>query len=677
MTQKHRMDRRTFLRMSGLSAAAAVAAACGPGGGSEPETSADDMPAAEAPAADAPAAGPPSKYNEAPMLAERVAAGELPPVDERLPANPVVIEPLEEIGQYGGVTRVAIGNPNHLFGDPQAVMGTELILRIAPDFSSITSGLAESWEFNDDATEQILHLREGLRWSDGAPFSADDFIFSWHDLQLNEEYAPGGPPNAWRAGASPAGAPLGMEKIDDHTIRLTFEKPYPLIVLQETFYAGSQGGLWQPKHYLQQFHPDYGDADEIANMIEEAGFEDWTQLLRDRGRVGSTIPAQVGLPGMTAFIRVDDAPDHHSYERNPYYWKVDTAGNQLPYIDETIVFIIDNREVANAKLIAGELEFSGRQADLANMELYQANLESADLKIKMWKSTFPGRTVIVPNLTHKDPQIRAFFQNQNVRHALSVAINREEINDVVYFGLGEPRQWAAWPDSKYYQEGDEAHWAQFDPDMAMERLDQAGYTEKDAAGFRLFPDGSRVSWVIQLDTEQADVLDVFELVVEQWRAVGLDPSIRPINRSLLNELVSANTVGMSGWEGDISDITWVWCSRLNHPGHCSVRWGHAWNLWLSGDTDNELAEEPPEEIAWVYNRWQDMIDAVTEEEHIAIARELWEWFYDYLPGFGTVGIPKPVVMKKNFTNFPDDGVWGFSVIRAVPVHPEQFFYKQS
>ena len=410
-------------------------------------------------------------------------------------------------------------------------------------------------------------------------------------------------------------------------------------------------------------------------MVEEAGFEDWAQLLRDKGRVGSTIPAQVGLPGMTAFVRVDDAPDHHTYERNPYYWKVDTAGNQLPYIDETLVFIIDNREVANAKLIAGELDFSGRQADLANMELYQANLESANLKIKMWKSTFPGRTVIVPNLTHTDPQVRAFFQNKDVRHALSVAIDREEINDVVYFGLGEPRQWAAWPESRYYQPGDEEQWAQFDPDMAMDLLDQAGYSETDSDGFRLYPDGSRVSWVIQLDTEQADVVDVFELVTEQWRAVGLDPSLRPINRSLLVELVDANEVGMSGWEGDISDITWVWNSRLNHPGHGNVRWGHAWDLWLDGDTDNEVAEEPPEEIAWVYTRWQEMIDAVTEEEHVAIARELWDWFYDYLPGFGTVGIPKPIVMKKNLTNFPDDGVWGFSVIRAVPVHPEQFFYK--
>ena len=451
--------------------------------------------------------------------------------------------------------------------------------------------------------------------------------------------------------------------------------PYPLIILHQTFYAGAQGGLWQPSSYAKQFHPKYADGNDLAQMIEDAGFETWDQLLRDRCRVASTIPAQIDLPGMTAFIRVDDAPDHHTYERNPYYWKVDTEGNQLPYIDSTLIHIISDREVALARLIAGELTFSGRQAQLKDMELYGQNIDSAGIKIKMWNSTFPGKIVIVPNHTAKDANLRAFFRNKDVRHALSVALDRSDINNTVYFGLGEPRQWAVWSSSKYYREGDEGHWAQHDPDMANQLLDAAGYDQRDSDGYRLHPDGSRVSWLCQLDTEQADVVSVFALAAEQWRNVGLEAILEPINRPLLNELVAANDVEMSGWEGDISDITWVWTSRLNHPSHGNVRWGRAWQLWFNGDTDNELAEEPPEEVKYVDARWQDMINALTDEEHVAIARELWDWFYDYLPGFGTVGIPKPVVMKQNFTNFPDDGVWGFSVIRAVPVNPEQFFFK--
>ncbi len=660
-------NRRSFLKATAMTSAAVAIVACG-------DPAAEEEPAMAAETAPMPV-DTGSAYNESPMLAARVAAGELPPVEERLPPHPEVVVPLEEVGQYGGQAVVAIGNANHLFGDPQAVMGTELILRIDADFSSITGGLAESWEFQEGGTVQILHLREGLKWSDGAPFSADDFIFAWEDLWNNPNFAPGGPPSNWHTGSGEDRQPLVMEKVDQYTLKLTFAQPYPLIVLHQTFYAGSQGGLWQPAHYLKQFHPDYAEATALQNMVEDAGFETWDQLLRDRGRVGSTIPAQVDLPGMTAFIRVDDAPDHHSYERNPYYWKVDTEGNQLPYIDSTLIHIITDREVSLAKLIAGELTFAGRQAQLKDMELYGQNRESANIKIKMWKSTFPGKTVIVPNHTVKDANLRAFFQNQDVRHALSIALDRQDLNNTVYFGLGEPRQWAAWPSSKYYQAGDEQHWAQHDPDMANQLLDSAGYDQKGGDGFRTHPDGSRVTWICHLDTEQADVVNVFELAAEQWRNVGLEVILKPINRALLNELVAANDVEMSGWEGDISDITWVWNSRLNHPSHGNVLWGRAWQLWLAGDTENEFAEEPPAEVKWVDNTWQDMINALTEEEHVAKARELWDWFYDYLPGFGTVGIPKPVVMKENFTNFPDEGVWGFSVIRAVPVHPEQFFIK--
>ncbi len=669
MHERLNVDRRGFLKLTAAASAAVAVTACG-AAPAEPAAPADTGAVVDS---DPVSVG--SDYNEAPMLAARVAAGELPPVAERLPPNPEVVVPLEEVGTYGGQSVVAIGNANHLFGDPQAVMGTELILRIDNDFSSITGGLAESWEFLEGGTVQMLYLRQGLKWSDGAAFTADDFLFAWEDLWLNEEFAPGGPPGAWQTGSGAARKPLVMEKVDQFTLKLTFDKPYPLVVLNQCFYAGSQGGLWQPAHYAKQFHPAYADGAALTDMIAAAGFETWDQLLRDRCRVGSTIPAQVGLPGMTAFIRVDDAPDHHSYERNPYYWKVDTEGNQLPYIDTTLIHIIADREVSLAKLIAGELTFAGRQAQLKDMELYGQSREAANLKIKLWSSTFPGKTVIVPNHTVPDPNLRAFFQNKDVRHALSVALDRDDINNAVYFGLGEPRQWAVWPTSKYYQAGDEAHWSRYEPDRANQLLDAAGYDQKDGEGFRLHPDGSRVAWTCHLDTEQADVVNVFELAAEHWRAVGLEVVLNPINRALLNELVAANEVSMSGWEGDISDITWVWNSRLNHPSHGNVRWGRAWQLWLNGDTENEFAEEPSDEIKWVDATWQEMINALTDAEHVAKSRELWDWFYDYLPGFGTVGIPKPVVMKEHFTNFPDDGVWGFSVIRAVPVHPEQFFFK--
>ncbi len=665
-----KFKRRTFLKASALSSAAVMISACG-------RSREDEPPAPAEQATDATRAEVGSDYNESPMLAERVAAGELPPVAERLPPRPEVVVPLNELGQYGGQSVVSISRANYLFGDPQSVIGTELILRIDSDFSSITGGLAESWEFQEGGTVQILHLRPGMKWSDGSPFTAEDFIFAWEDLWNNSDFSPAGPPAAWHTGTGAGRKPMSMEMLDPYTLKLTFAQPYPLIVLHQAFYPGAQGGLWQPFHYLQQFHPRHRDPTELQNLVEDAGPEisTWDQLLKSKGRVSSTIPAQTGLPGMTAFVRVEDAPDRHTYERNPFYWKVDTEGNQLPYIDSTLIHVIDDREVSLAKLIAGELTFAGQRTQLRDMGLYEQNLETANIKIKMWDSTFPSKTVIVPNHTAKEANLRAFFRTKGVRQALSMALDREEISQKVYFGLGEPRQWSVWPHSRYYREGDERHWAQHDVDEANRLLDEAGYDLRDVDGFRLHPDGSRVAWNCQLDEAQHDVVQVFEVAVGQWHKVGLDVGLAPISRPQLNELVARNEVQMSGWEGDISDFTWVWNSRLNHPSHGDVRWGRAWQLWLAGDTEHELAEEPPEEVKWVDKTWQEMIHALTDDQHVTKARELWAWFYEYLPGFGTVGIPQPIAMRKNFTNFPDEGVWGYSVIRAVPVHPEQFFFK--
>jgi peptide/nickel transport system substrate-binding protein len=655
------LSRRDFLKASALTASAGLLQATA-------------VAVAAAPQA-APAAAPQrqSMYNESPMLAERVAAGQLPPVAERLPPTPEVVDVLNEIGQYGGTISTAIVNPNQLFGDPQGAMGTELILRIDRDFSTIVSGLAESWEFNDDATEQTLYLRQGLKWSDGAPFTTEDFRFQWEDVQLNTEARPGGPPSEWRVGAQRT--PMTMEIIDEYTLKLIFPAPYPLIILSEGFYAGSQGGIWGPAHYGKQFHPAYTEADELQKKVSDAGFEKWTQLFDDRMRVGSTIPAQVGLPGMTPFIRVADAPERHSYERNPYYWKVDAAGNQLPYIDKSEIYVAGNPEGVVARLSAGELDMFGRQSALSELPLYQSITESANLNLYLWRSTTPGKIIFYPNMTSKNPLLREFFNNKDVRHALSLALNRDEINDVVHFGLGEPRQWSLWPDSKYYREGDEKPWADYDPDTANALLDAAGYGNRDSEGFRTFPDGSRLSWVIQYDAEQPDAGATLEIAVENYRDIGLEVIQRPISRTLLEELIAANDLDMTTWDGDISDITWPNFPRVMLPGITNARWGRAWELWLLGDTTNEIAEEPPQEVKDQWDRWNRMRSAPTEAEHIAIAREMWAWYQDYLPAWATVGVPKPVLVKKNLGNFPEEGVWGFAVIRAVPVHPETFYFK--
>jgi peptide/nickel transport system substrate-binding protein len=614
------------------------------------------------------------------MLAELVKAGKLPPVEKRLPPNPQVIKPVQEVGQYGGTMRIAIGNANALFGDGQAVIGTELVLRIAPDFNSITGGLFEKWEFNKDATEQTLYLRKGLKWSDGQPMTTQDCLFDYVDCKQDKELSPAGVPGAWRVGKERT--PMEMTAVDDYTLKLKFAVPYPLIILNQGFYAGAQyGGMFAPKHYGKQFHARYAKPEELDKLVKEAKFEKWIQLFNARMAMGSTIPAAVGLPGMTAFIRTADDPDHHTYERNPYYWKVDTAGNQLPYIDKVIVNIIGDKELLTTRLLAGDLDFSGHSTYLKNMELYKKAQTEKKIKIFLWNSTLVAAVLIYPNLTPKDKELREFFQKRNVRTALSIAINRKEINDVVHFGLGEPRQVALWPNSIYYQKGDEAHDIEFDPKKANALLDQEGYTKKDAQGYRLFPSGKRIGWVGEFDPEQGDIPPTLELCIQYWKEIGIEFTIKPVNRTLLNQRWVSNEQMMTFWQGDIgSDIVFPLSPKIMHGNSegNALGWSRAWEVWMTAKGQfPDLEEEPPAWVKAQYDDWTKFHSTLDEKERIKIMRGLFDRFYEHLPCFGTVGVPQAVIMKPEIMNVPEKGVWGFGTIRAVPVHPEQFFFKKA
>jgi peptide/nickel transport system substrate-binding protein len=628
----------------------------------------------------APAAAPAtSQFKEAPMLAELVKAGKLPAIEKRLPPSPQVIKPIQEVGQYGGTMRIAIGNANALFGDGQAVIGTELILRIAPDFNSITGGIFEKWEFNKDATEQTLYLRKGLMWSDGAPMTTQDCLFNWEDVQLNKELSPAGPGGAWRVGKDRT--PMEMTAVDDYTLKLKFAVPYPTIILQQGFYSGAQqSGMFSPKHYGKQFHAKYADAAALDKAVKDAKFEKWTQLFGAKMLVGSTIPAAVGLPGMTAFIRTGDDPAYHMYERNPYYWKVDTAGNQLPYIDKVVVNIIADKELLTTRLLSGDLDFSGHSTYLKNMELYKKGQTEKKIKLYLWNSTLTSAVLIYPNLTAKDKELREFFGQKDVRVALSLSINRKEINDVVHFGLGEARQTSLWPNSIYYKKGDEAWYIEYDPKKANELIDKAGYTKKDAQGYRLLPSGKRLSIAAEYDPEQGDIAPTLELCIQYFKAIGMEFTIKPLNRTLLNQRHVSNDLPMTFWQGDIgSDVVFPLAPKImrgDTEGN-ALGWGRAWEAWvLQKGQFADVEEQPPAWVQAQYDDWTKFHSTLDEAERVKIMRGLFDRFYENFPCFGTVGVPQAIVMKPEITNVPEKGVWGYGTIRAVPVNPEQFFFKK-
>ena len=287
----------------------------------------------------------------------------------------------------------------------------------------------------------------------------------------------------------------------------------------------------------------------------------------------------------------------------------------------------------------------------------------------------------LPEPDAKDKELREFFSKKDVRVALSISINRKEINDVVHFGLGVPRQTSLWPNSIYYKKGDEAWYIEFDPKKANELIDKAGYTKKDAQGYRLFPSGKRISISGEYDPEQGDIAPTLELCIQYWKAIGIEFTIKPLNRTLLNQRQVANELTMTFWQGDIgSDIVFPLAPKImrgDSEGN-ALGWSRAWEAWvLQKGQFPDVEEEPPAWVKAQYDDWTKFHCTLDEAERVKIMRGLFDRFYENFPASARWACRKRSCMKPEITNVPEKGVWGYGTIRAVPVNPEQFFFKKA
>nr|MDQ3398911.1 ABC transporter substrate-binding protein [Deinococcota bacterium] len=490
-----------------------------------------------------------SGYGEAPQLQERVAAGELPPVEERLPENPLVVPVLERTGDYGGEWRTALsGGGDHIW--LQRTLGYENLVRVTPDLTEVIPNIAESFEASDDATEFTFHLREGMKWSDGQPFSADDIMFWYEDVLLNDELTT--VPPAWLVSGDEDELVV-VEKLDDDTVVFRFAAPNGLFL--QRLARGTGAGITEfPRHYFEQFHIAY-NPEGIDALIAEADANDWVGLFQQRGGMSS---------GAGEYWQAGTVPTLHAWvpanpygtgtrvvaERNPYYFKVDPEGNQLPYLDRVVFNLVDDVEVMLLRALSGEIDMHGRHFNtLTNRAILFDNQERGDYHFFAMVPDIMNTTVLFLNLTHKDPVKREIFSNKDFRIGLSHAINREEIIDLIYIGQGEPYQAAPRPESPFYHERLAKQYTDYNPELANEHLDRA-FPERDSSGYRLGPDGQRISFVIEATAAPyGEIPDVLELVIGYWREVGIDAQLRMIDRSLLETRRAANEHDVTVWAG--------------------------------------------------------------------------------------------------------------------------------
>ena len=604
-------------------------------------------------------------YNEAPALAAQVEAGELPPVAERLPTEPMVLPVVERIGEYGGTwDSASVGGLD--LGWFIRTMGYENLFRWNHEWTEVIPNVVESYSVNDDATEYTFNLREGMRWSDGEPFTSEDIMFWYEDIFLNADLNPGQSGELFGVPLEEVRAP------DDTTVVFRFGAPFGLF-LENLAHPNSAYFVQYPEHHMKQFHPNY-DPENVERILAEGEFADWPSLFQSKGGLTGRWE-NLELPSLNPWLMVEMSDTRAVAERNPYYWKVDAEGNQLPYIDRLVFPVVDNAEIAVLRALNGEIDMMDRHiAQLGNKAVFADNMERGDYQFFRKVPGIMNTSVMAFNLTHNDPVLREIFQNKDFRAAMSHAINRQEIIDLIYVGQGEPWQAAPRPESPFHHEELAKQYTEYDPELANELLDRH-FPERDASGFRLGPDGERISFIIEYaDSYHPEWSDIMELIVRYWQDVGIDAQARVLDRELFVTRRSANEQDVSVWQGDSGMFDAVLNPRDYLPTSASSAFAILWGRWYEGA---EGGEEPPADVKAHLELYDRVRTSVGEEQQVLMDElldESAEQFYNIglvLPGelYG--------IVKNDFHNVPEVMFQSWTYPEPAATNPEQYFISPS
>jgi peptide/nickel transport system substrate-binding protein len=616
---------------------------------------------------------PGGAYIEAPMLAEMVAAGELPPVDERLPDNPLIEPVVDEIGQYGGVLNRGFTGPSDHNNYTRVVY--DALVRYSPTGAEVIPHIASGWESNADFTEWTVRLRPGAKWSDGEPFTADDIMFWYNDILLNEELTPGG--LTWMK--NPDSTMATVEKLGDYAVKWTFASPNTAFLLDLANKDGADAAVsnlvFVPAHYMKQFHPAYTDQAELDAKVAKAGFTTWTELFSREA-----LPHLSGnRPSMAAW-----APDGttvsdpiFTLKRNPYYIGVDPAGNQLPYIDEVRFTQYLDKKTLNLAAVEGKIDMQGRHIDMNNYPVLVQNGPANGYRVITWPSFGGSDAVIMFNQTWTGPEVE-MFRNKDFRIALSYAIDREAIKQLAFLGIGEARQGVPAPFSPYYPGDEYAYkYTELNPDLANQMLDEI-LSNKDANGFRTLPDGSPLDIEIGVVPEQfVDWPSIAQLVVENWAKVGVKAHVQLRERTLHFAMRPANELMAEMWNEDTTGFPFSGQPKFDPRSDPALCFAPLYGKWYTSNGAEGI--EPPADIA----RIVEIIDEAKVSprgRQIELAQELFRLWADNVWEIGTVGLTPAVqgvvVVNQNMRNVPAVAGNDWPLRTPGDTRPEQFFYAQ-
>ncbi|MEX1328564.1 MAG: ABC transporter substrate-binding protein [Desulfobacterales bacterium] len=621
------------------------------------------------------------KYKEAPMLTKLVEQGKLPPVAERLPENPLVVTPVERVGKYGGTWRSGMRTIADLGLVNREATHHDGLVRWKVDMSGWKPNLAHQIDINTDATEYTFHLRKGVKWSDGMPFTADDVMFWAEDLVGNKEYGlKYAPSDRFKAG----GETFKAQKIDDYTVKLTFAKGYGLFLLNMCTGEANGEPIRYPKHVLKKYHPRYNKTN-LDQLIAEAGVSSWPELMGIKGGYfnshGSTADPRYDpeFPVILPY-KIKVGPKQTTtallYERNPYYWKVDTEGNQLPYIDYQEYTLYNDADAIALAAANGQIDFEWRHLFAPKYRpLIVENQKKGDYRIIPTKFTYANDVAIKLNLNHKDPVKREVFQNKKFRIGLSHAIDRMAIINTIYAGVGEPANISPLPDSGLYRESMAKQYTEYNVDLANKFLDEAGYSKRDSRGIRLGPDGKPIRIAFEVI---GIYVDVGELVANNWKAVGIDVHFSEIERSHHATQIFANEHDIVLWSGDGGTRGDLYLNPRIYLPTSPFESEHAtrWALW-NQNPDAPEAMEPPADVKKQFELYDQFKAAATEKEQVRLMTEILKISEEQFHVMGILFPPLTItIAKNNFRNVPETLINSWAYPSDSPVGVEQFFFDQ-
>ena len=627
----------------------------------------------------------PKSFNEAPQLAELVKQGKLPPVKDRLPQDLMVIKPVKEIGKYGGTWRRGFTGP----GDNEngnRINASDRPMLVDHTGAVVNPSLAKSWKMSDDGKIFTLNLRRGLRWSDGEPMNADDFVFWFEDIYSNKDILPVGIPDM-----TPDGKPGKIVKVDDYTVNFVFDVPFYLfetLMSGDTLIGGGQAvrqsnkgshGAYAPAHYLKKFLPKYtqGGVDAANAAAKAEGFDNWVSRLHFKK--DWTLNPEVPVLGPFRTVQ----PINNAVwvmERNPYYWAVDTAGNQLPYLDRVTMTLAENLEVLNLRAMAGDYDLQERHIDLGKLPVLLENQQRGKYKVHLDTALNGADAIYHFNQTYDaDPEIAKWLRNVDFRRALSLAIDRKQLNETFWLGVATPGSAAPGESLPYFPgPGWREKWSTFDPKQANELLDKIGLTKKDEQGFRVRTDnGQRLRLQVQAVQAFLPWPKISEMVADQWAKVGIQADVKDTERSLAMTRTQNNEHQIMVWNNGGTELLYLFPRHAIPVDPTEAYMGPEHAKWYnSGGQLGKKPEDP--NILKILDLFTAASGQKTEDR-IKTAQEIWKILIDQQYSIGTVG-QSPALMgvrlvSERLGNIPDRNCIAQHCRTPGGAHPETWFYK--